>query len=344
MPKALLASNITPAAIFRVIEAEQPTLLIDELDSFSDAHEELRGILNSGHRRAGAKVIRTVGDTHEPREFSTWSPMVFAAIGRLPGTLEDRSIIIPMQRRAPGESVSPLRWSGRHGDALRGTLAVLARGIVRWVSDHADDLLECEPTVPVCPPARDRAKAAITNEDETVLERLISLPALEYGRLRKDEAQRLRVPVGILDREIKDRQKQLVSAANENGRLHLVKFGPASEPIDGQQLMTCLTTTIQKYVVMSAHALDAVALWAIRAHAHDLFDVNPRLVLRSPEKRCGKTTLLEVLEHVVPKALLASNITPSAIFRVIEAEEPTLLIDELDSFLDAHEELLARPV
>jgi putative DNA primase/helicase len=79
------------------------SLLVDEADSFLGEKEELRGILNSGHTRDAAYVVRTVGDEHEPRRFSTWAAKAVAMIGHLPDTLADRSIIIPMRRRAPGE-------------------------------------------------------------------------------------------------------------------------------------------------------------------------------------------------------------------------------------------------
>ena len=187
---------------------------------------------------------------------------------------------------------------------------------------------------------RDKARAAVTNGDVAILEQLGCLSPLEYGRLRKAEAQRLNVPVGILDREIKDRKKHVGPASNGKGKtFQLVDVEPAPGPVDGQRLMEHLTATIQRYVILPAHGADAVALWILRTHAHDLFDVNPRLALVSPEKRCGKTTLLELLERLTPRAVLASNITPSAIFRVIEAAAPTLLIDEMDSFSNTHEEL-----
>ena len=64
--------------------------MIDEADTFLAEAEELRGVLNSGHRRTG-EVIRDVGDDFEPRRFSTWAPVAIAAIGKIPGTLEDRS-------------------------------------------------------------------------------------------------------------------------------------------------------------------------------------------------------------------------------------------------------------
>jgi hypothetical protein len=85
VPKPLPASNITPAALFRAVEHFSPTLLVDEADTFLyGEREELRGVLNSGHTRALAYVVRTVGDEHEPRKFSTWAPKALALIGKLP--------------------------------------------------------------------------------------------------------------------------------------------------------------------------------------------------------------------------------------------------------------------
>lgn len=154
-PRGLLASSVTPATVFRIIEASRPTLLLDEMDTFKDAHEELRGILNSGHRRAGAFVLRCVGEDHQPKVFSTFCPMAFAAIGKLPGTLEDRSIIIRMRRRSSNEKVEPLRWTGRQGEALSGSLMALGQAIARWVDDHAEALRQHDS---VCPESlHDRA-------------------------------------------------------------------------------------------------------------------------------------------------------------------------------------------
>jgi putative DNA primase/helicase len=63
------------------------------------------------------------------------------------------------------------------------------------------------------------------------------------------------------------------------------------------------------------------------------------LLIKSPEKRCGKTTALMVIQNLVYRPLPTSNITTSALFRTIEAVRPTLLIDEVDTFLSTNEEL-----
>ena len=96
--RPLPTANASAAAIFRVVELQRPTLLIDEADTFLPENEELRGILNSGHRQGGS-VIRTVGEEFEPRSFSTYSACAIALIGRLPATLADRSVPIELRRR-----------------------------------------------------------------------------------------------------------------------------------------------------------------------------------------------------------------------------------------------------
>ena len=141
VPKPLGASSITPASLFRVIEAARPTLLLDEADTYARDNEDLRGVLDAGHRRDGA-VIRTVGDDHEPRQFSAWAPVALAAIGRLPGTIEDRSIRIGLRRRRPDEAMEPLRLD------RTGELEDLARKAARWASDHAAELAAADPAMP----------------------------------------------------------------------------------------------------------------------------------------------------------------------------------------------------
>ena len=138
VPKPLAAANITPAAMFRTIEKYRPTLLIDEADTFLRDNEELRGVVNSGHERDG-QVVRTVGDDHEPRAFSTFCPTVIAAIGGLSGTIEDRAITITMRRRLAGEPVDQFR-SDRAGH-----LHELARKATRWASDHEQALRDADP-------------------------------------------------------------------------------------------------------------------------------------------------------------------------------------------------------
>jgi len=97
--KSLPVSGITPAVVFRVIEKEQPTLMVDEADQhLKHASGDMTAILNSGHTKSTAFILRSKPKTLEPQKFSTWAPMVIAAIGTIQATIMDRSITIPLQR------------------------------------------------------------------------------------------------------------------------------------------------------------------------------------------------------------------------------------------------------
>lgn len=141
--RPLPVANVTAPALFRAVERYTPTLLIDEVDTLLGQADELRGILNSGHDRATAQVIRTVGDDHEPRQFSTWCPKAMACIGRLPGTLQDRSIEVRLRRRTPAEHVARLR-----SDHLRREAEPLRRQLARWAADALPRLRAADPAIP----------------------------------------------------------------------------------------------------------------------------------------------------------------------------------------------------
>jgi putative DNA primase/helicase len=148
-PRSVMASNVTPAVLFRAIEAIEPTLFLDEIDTFKDAHPELLGILNSGHRKKGASVLRCVGKDHEPKAYSTWCRgIAYGGIGTLAGTQLDRTIVIAMQRRAKNEIIEPLRLTGRHGEAIQKEFTKLGQAIARWARDHASALKEADPQIP----------------------------------------------------------------------------------------------------------------------------------------------------------------------------------------------------
>jgi putative DNA primase/helicase len=141
-----IASNLTASVLFRLIDRQAPTLLIDEADTFLPENEALRGILNSGHTRTTACLIRTVGDDYEPRVFTTWCPKAIAMIGRLPSTLEDRSIQLRMRRQMRGEQ--RYRKERLREEYLDGLHLALRRQATRWAEDNLDALRQLDPDAP----------------------------------------------------------------------------------------------------------------------------------------------------------------------------------------------------
>ena len=138
VPRPVEAINASPAYMFRKISDPDgmPTILYDEIDTVfgprAKEHEELRGVINAGHRRgavAGRCVIR--GKTVETEELPAFCAIAMAGLGNLPDTILSRSIIARMRKRKPTEHVEPYRRRvhGKEGYLLRDRLAVWARQV-----------------------------------------------------------------------------------------------------------------------------------------------------------------------------------------------------------------------
>ena len=107
------ASKITPAALYRVIERDQPTLLLDEADRFVRNNSELIGILNAGHTRFDAYVIinrKQPDGNWEPADFSVWCAKAIAGIGDQDDTISSRSLVISLRRKLSTEIVKRLTY------------------------------------------------------------------------------------------------------------------------------------------------------------------------------------------------------------------------------------------
>jgi hypothetical protein len=124
---------------------------------------------------------------------------------------------------------------------------------------------------------------------------------------------------------------------------------PIDQPIDGAKLLDDLLSTAKTYVVFpNEHAAVATALWTAATHAVAAFECAPRLVVTSPEKRCGKSRLLDIITGTCHRPLATVNATVAAIFRSIGGDHPpTLIMDEADAIFGSkkvaenHEDLRA---
>ena len=96
-------------------------------------------------------------------------------------------------------------------------------------------------------------------------------------------------------------------------------------------VLTKMAEDIRSHMILqhSSHA-DAAVLWAVATYRMDLWSIFPKFLISSPDKECGKTTFLELLEAIVLKPVMAANVTTSSFFRLIEEVQPTYLIDEAD--------------
>ncbi|MGI5164474.1 DUF3631 domain-containing protein [Spirillospora sp. CA-253888] len=120
---------------------------------------------------------------------------------------------------------------------------------------------------------------------------------------------------------------------------------PAVPATRGAALLDELHAALCRYVILpTAEAADAVVLWIAATHAQPAWEIATRLVISAPEKRCGKSRLLDVIEATCHAPLITVNISPAALVRSITANPPTLLLDEADTVfgpkaVDKHEDL-----
>lgn len=95
---------------------------------------------------------------------------------------------------------------------------------------------------------------------------------------------------------------------------------------------------------MTAMQADTCALWALHCWAISAFDYTPYLRVSAPEKRCGKSRLLDVLAMVTPRPWRTEHATAAVLYRRIEGEGPTLLLDEIDRQMQGDKEASAAIV
>lgn len=124
---------------------------------------------------------------------------------------------------------------------------------------------------------------------------------------------------------------------------------PTPPTVDGAKLLDDLHAALTNYVKFpDVHAENATTLWVAATHAIPCWNAAPRLVVNSPQKRCGKSRLLDVIGCTCHESLATSNATVAAIFRSRDGiAPPTLIFDEADAIFgtkkaaEQHEDLRA---
>ncbi len=136
-----------------------------------------------------------------------------------------------------------------------------------------------------------------------------------------------------------DQRRKINRAALQGTPADVTDVEPWPESVNGADVLDQIAETLSRYIVLPDGAADAIALWCAYAHVFEAFVCSPRLIITSPDKRCGKTTLRDVLAELVPRPLPTENLTPAVMFRLIESHQPTILADEYDAWIRDNEEL-----
>jgi putative DNA primase/helicase len=175
------------------------------------------------------------------------------------------------------------------------------------------------------PPTAEEVKAEII--------RLSTLPVIEYERERDGASARLQMRKSVLDKLVEDEKAKTPVDGPGLDR------EPALTPVAGCELIGELIGDLTRYVSLDPDYAAATAFWVIHTYLLDCTFITPRLAITAPEKRCGKTTLVNWLRTVVQRPLVSVNITAAAVYHIVDDQRPTLLIDEADTFLSIDNEL-----
>jgi hypothetical protein len=161
-----LAIKPSEAVIYRKIQNEHPTLLLDENDQLSvESRQAIAAVLNSGFQ-AGRTVSRAMGEKGERIEdYDVYCPKVFAGIGKyLSDTTASRTIPVRLRRKEKGDSVEKFRSS-----RLASVTGALRDNLEAWALLAREALV-----VPECP-------EGLTDRQEDVWEPLLAIADMAGG-------------------------------------------------------------------------------------------------------------------------------------------------------------------
>jgi hypothetical protein len=155
--------------------------------------------------------------------------------------------------------------------------------------------------------------------------------------LRSQLCKRLAKPLGV---RVSALEEVTVIAVPQEKRGRLEEtIEPWPEPVDGPQLLQEIYNQVQRFVIMENHEYVVFCLHSVLAYSWELFSKLPILRLKSPTKRCGKSTGLDLIERLVLRPLLTVSVSPAGLFRIIETFHPYIMVDEADSFGKENDEL-----
>ena len=172
--------------------------------------------------------------------------------------------------------------------------------------------------------------------DKRELESDISkMDVIDFELKKKEYAEKYGIPVSSIDKIYNYIRKK------EELKSILEKFDlkPWEEPINALELYSCIKQKLKSFVIADDVFYTLAPLWIMMTYFADEATIMPMAMITAPESGCGKSVALQVFAELAYKAEICSNISYSAVYRVIDLLKPTLLIDEADTFMKNNDEI-----
>jgi putative DNA primase/helicase len=169
-PRPFAGAEFTGPTVFRTIDRDQPTLIIDEADDLFQRRNDLKHIINRSWTR-GTTIPRMVKINGEWQihQFNIFCPKIIGHLilqGKpLPRAVAGRGICIKIWPKRADEHVE--KFTHRDDD----TFATLRRKLLRFANDHAQAIAKIKPTFP----------AGFNNRPEANWQLLLAIAELAAG-------------------------------------------------------------------------------------------------------------------------------------------------------------------
>ena len=280
----------------------------------------------------------------------------------------DRDYLIELAEKASAMSEADYQAEMHEGEARFESgamkyddaeqIAERLSGLPRWIKVRAFELRAKNAGQEYIQNVIDRETNHTDKADEGLaLDVLARIPLADYEHLRECGARLAGVREQKIDKIVDQRRKLRelqdsppAAAPAQNAKEHDGLQGsavfcpdtvPWPQPVNGAEVLSGISERIASYIAFpkGAAEADAAALWCAITHCYKLFRYSPRLNIISPEKQCGKSTMRSVVGLFVRRPLSMENLTTATAFRLVEKFEPTLLADEIDTWLPDNDEL-----
>jgi hypothetical protein len=184
--------NPSEASVFREVDSNDATLIIDEVESLSngdkDQKSELISLINSGFQKGSqASRVETKGKEFVVVYFNAYGPKVMAGIKSVTDTIEDRSFKIPMARKIKTETVK--RFNLR---VLDSKIESIKQDCFIWSLRHADDVSEVYQGMTDVP-----GTESFDDRLKDILEPLVSIGAVIDAEGGSKDAPMVRTLIGL---------------------------------------------------------------------------------------------------------------------------------------------------
>jgi hypothetical protein len=105
----------------------------------------------------------------------------------------------------------------------------------------------------------------------------------------------------------------------------------ASAINDTAYLLDTCRRWIRRYLIVSDEQASVLSVWILHTYTFDAAETTPYIHITAPERECGKSRLMEVLEALAASPVRSSGMTAAALVRCVDAKKPTIFLDEMDA-------------